>query len=252
MSDPVSRQNSPAEKGGSPVFATTHWSVVLAAGHDSAPGAFEALETLCRTYWYPLYAYVRRRGHSPADSQDLVQGFFAALLEGNYLARADRERGRFRTFLLTSIDNFLHNEHDRATALKRGGGREIVSWEEHIAEGRYALEPAAGLSPEQIYERRWAATLLERVLARLRREFSQAGRGELFDQLKPHLWREDDATSYAQLATSFSTTVAALKVTVHRLRQRYRDLLRDEIAQTVAEPAEIEGEIQYLIRVMSE
>lgn len=233
-------------------FATTHWSVVLAAGKTDSPHATAALEKLCRTYWYPLYAYVRRRGHSPADAQDLTQGFFAALLEGNYLARADRERGRFRTFLLTAIDNFLHNEHDRATALKRGGGREIVSWEEQVAEGRYALEPAAGLSPEQIYERRWAATLLEQVLARLRQEFSLAGRGELFDQFKPHLWREDDATPYAQLATSFSMTVAALKVTVHRLRHRYRDLLRDEIAQTVAEPAEIEGEIQYLIRVMSE
>lgn len=233
-------------------FVTTHWSVVLAASHDSTAGAREALDKLCRTYWYPLYAYVRRRGHSPVDAQDLVQGFFAALLEGNYLARADRERGRFRTFLLTATNNFLHNEHDRATALKRGGGREIVSWEEHIVEGRYALEPAAALSPEQIYERRWAATLLEQVLARLRQESSLAGRGELFDQLKPHLWREDDATPYAQLATSFSMTVAALKVTVHRLRQRYRDLLRDEIAQTVAEPAEIEGEIQYLIRVMSE
>ena len=234
------------------VFATTHWSVVLAAGKTDSPYATAALEKLCRTYWYPLYAYVRRRGHSPADAQDLVQGFFAALLEGNYLARADRERGRFRTFLLTAINNFLYNEHDRATALKRGGGREIVSWEEQVAEGRYALEPAAGLSPEQIYERRWAATLLEQVLARLRQESSLAGRGELFDQLKPHLWREDDATPYAQLATSFSMTVTALKVTVHRLRQRYRDLLRNEIAQTVAEPAEIEGEIQYLIRVMSE
>ncbi len=234
------------------VFATTHWSVVLAAGHDSTPGAAVALESLCRTYWYPLYAYVRRRGHSPVDAQDLTQGFFAALLDGNYLARANRERGRFRTFLLTSINNFLHNENDRATALKRGGGREIVSWEEQAAEGRYALEPAAGLSPEQIYERRWAATLLEQVLARLRQESSLAGRGELFDQLKPHLWREDDATPYAQLAAPFSMTVAALKVTVHRLRRRYRELLRDEIAQTVTEPAEIEGEIQYLLRVMSE
>ena len=233
-------------------FATTHWSVGLAAGKPDSPLATEALEKLCRTYWYPLYAYVRRRGHSPADAQDLTQGFFAALLEGNYLSRADREQGRFRTFLLTAINNFLHNEHDRATALKRGGGREIVSWEEKVAEGRYALEPAAGLSPEQIYERRWAATLLEQVLARLRQESSPAGKEELFDQLKPHLWREDDATPYAQLATSFSMTVAALKVTVHRLRQRYRDLLRDEIAQTVAEQTEIEGEIQYLIRVMSE
>jgi len=233
------------------LFATTHWSVVLAAGEGESAQATEALERLCRTYWYPLYAYVRQRGHQPQDAQDLTQGFFAALLAGNYLARADRERGRFRTFLLTAFDNFLHNEHDRTTALKRGGGREIVSWEEHIAEGRYARELAGGLSPEQIYEKRWAATLLERVLARLRAEFEETERRELFDQLKPHLWGEDDATPYAQLATRLNMTVSAVKVTVHRLRRRYREVLREEIAQTVADPAEIDGEIQYLIRVTS-
>lgn len=233
------------------MFATTHWSVLSAAGGQVGEPQAAALEQLCRAYWYPLYACVRRRGHPPQDAQDLTQGFFAALLAGNYLARADRERGRFRTFLLSAFDNFLHNEHDRATALKRGGGREIVSWEEHTAEGRYAQEPAGGLSPEQIYEKRWAATLLERVLAHLREESMHAARLELFDQLKPHLWGEDEATPYAQLATHFNMTVAAIKVTVHRLRRRYRDVLREEIAQTVADPAEIDGEIQYLMRVMS-
>jgi RNA polymerase sigma-70 factor (ECF subfamily) len=233
------------------LFATTHWSVVLAAGQGDSPQAIEALERLCRTYWYPLYAYVRRRGYQPQDAQDLTQGFFAALLTGKYLGQANRARGRFRTFLLTAFGNFLHNEHDRATALKRGGGREIVSWEAHTAEGRYAQEPAGGLSPEQIYEKRWAATLLERVLARLRDESIDAARRELFDQLKPHLWGEDEATPYAQLATRFNLTVSAIKVTVHRLRRRYREVLREEIAQTVADPAEIDGEIQYLIRVMS-
>ena len=153
--------------------------------------------------------------------------------------------------MLTAFDNYLHNEHDRATALKRGGGCQIISWEEPTAEGRYAQEPAGGLSPEQIYEKRWAATLLERVLARLRDESIDAARRELFDQLKPHLWGEDEATPYAQLATRFNLTVSAIKVTVHRLRRRYRDVLREEIAQTVADPAEIDGEIQYLIRVMS-
>lgn len=224
---------------------------MAAGGQVVEPQAAAALEQLCRTYWYPLYACVRRRGYPPQDAQDLTQGFFAALLAGNYLARADRERGRFRTFLLTAFDNYLHNEHDRATALKRGGGREIVSWEEHIAEGRYAQEPAGGLSPEQIYEKRWAATLLERVLARLREESLHAGRLELFDQLKPHLWGEDEATPYAQLVTRFDLTVSAIKVTVHRLRRRYREVLRDEIAQTVADPAEVDGEIQHLFRVMS-
>jgi RNA polymerase sigma-70 factor (ECF subfamily) len=233
-------------------FNTTHWSVVLAAGHGGSPQAEAALETLCRNYWYPLYAYVRRRGHTPFDAQDLTQGFFAALLAGNYLARADRARGRFRTFLLSSMNNFLHNEHDQATALKRGGGREIVSWEEHTAEGRYAREPASGLSPEEVFEKRWGATLLERVLARLREESGSVERQELFDQLKPHLWGEDDATPYAQLATRFNLSVSALKVTVHRLRRRYRDLLREEIAQTVVDPSEVADEIQHLLRIFHE
>jgi RNA polymerase sigma factor (sigma-70 family) len=233
------------------VFATTHWSVVRAAGQSTDPQASQALEQLCRTYWYPLYACVRRRGYQPQDAQDLTQGFFAALLTGKYLARANRERGRFRTFLLTAFDNFLHNEHDRATALKRGGGRKIVSWEEHTAERRYAQEPAGGLSPEQIYEKRWATTLLERVLARLREESNHAAHLELFDQLKPHLWGEDEATPYAQLATRFNLSVSAIKVAVHRLRRRYREVLREEIAQTVADAAEVDGEIQYLFRVMS-
>jgi RNA polymerase sigma factor (sigma-70 family) len=232
-------------------FATTHWSVVLAAGDRDTPQSAAALEQLCRAYWYPLYACVRRRGHQPQDAQDLTQGFFASLLAGGYLARADRERGRFRTFLLTAFDNFLHNDHDRTTALKRGGGRKIVSWEEHIAEGRYAREPASGLSPEQIYEKRWAATLLEQVLVRLREESAHAVRLELFDQLKSHLWGEDEATPYAQLAPHFNMTVSAIKVTVHRLRQRYRDMLREEIAQTVADAAEVDDEIQYLLRVTS-
>lgn len=248
---PEARDSVALGPGTTGTFATTLWSVVLAAGDPRSSQFTRALEALCRSYWYPLYAYVRRRGHNPQDAQDLTQGFFAALLAGNYLARADRERGRFRTFLLTAFDNFLHNEHDRTTALKRGGGREIVSWEEHIAEGRYAREPAGGLSPEQVYEKRWAATLLERVLARLRAEFEETERRELFDQLKPHLWGEDDATPYAQLATRFNMTVSAVKVTVHRLRRRYREVLREEIAQTVADPAEIDGEIQYLIRVTS-
>lgn len=233
-------------------FHTTHWSVVLAAGRQDSLQATAALETLCRAYWYPLYAYVRRRGHKPQDAQDLTQGFFAALLAGNYLAQADRDRGRFRTFLLSSINNFLHNEHDRATALKRGGGREIVSWEQQTAEDRYALEPAGGLTPEQVFEKRWAATLLEQVLARLRAGFEGAERLALFDQLKPHLWGEDEATPYAELAMRFSLSVPAIKVTVHRLRRRYRDLLRDEIAQTVADPAEVANEIRHLLRVMSE
>jgi RNA polymerase sigma factor (sigma-70 family) len=245
-SDGIEPSSRPPE-----LFATTHWSVILTSGEGDSAQAAEALERLCRTYWYPLYACLRRRGYKPQDAQDLTQGFFAALLTGKYWMHARRERGRFRTFLLAAFDNYLHNEHDRATALKRGGGRDIVSWEEHTAEGRYAQEPAGGLSPEQIYEKRWAATLLEGALARVRAEFDPAERRELFDQLKPHLWGEDEATPYAQLATRFHMTVSAIKVTVHRLRRRYREVLREEIAQTVANAAEIDGEIQYLIQAMS-
>lgn len=232
-------------------FTTTHWSVVLAAGDAQSSRATQALDTLCRTYWYPLYAYVRRRGRSPQDAEDLTQGFFHSLLRGQYLARADRTRGRFRTFLLTAFDNFLHNEHDRASALKRGGDREIISWNGVEAERRYALEPAGGLSPEQMFEKRWAATLLERVLERLRAEFADTDRRALFDRLKPHLWGEDEAARYADLATRFHVSVPALKVTVHRWRRRYRDLLREEIAQTVADPGEVADEIRHLLRVMS-
>ncbi len=226
--------------------------MVLAAGHQNSPQAVEALERLCRTYWYPLYASVRRRGYQPQDAQDLTQGFFAALLAGNCLGVADRERGRFRTFLLTAINNFLHNEHDRVTTLKRGGGCQIVSWEEQTAEARYSQEPVSGLSPDQILEKRWAATLLAQVLARLREEFGDDDRRTLFDQLKPHLWREEETTPYAELAPRLGMTVSALKVTVHRLRGRYRELLRDEIAQTVADQAEVTDEIQHLLRAFSE
>lgn len=248
---PAERDSAEARPRVTGTFATTHWSVVLAAGKGDSTQAADALERLCCTYWYPLYAFVRRRGHSPEDAQDLTQGFFTALLAGHNLARANRDRGRFRTFLLTAFDNFLHNEHDRATALKRGGGCEIVSWEAHIAEGRYAQETARGLSPEQIYEKRWAATLLEQVLARLREECVQAERSELFEQLKPHLWGEDEATPYSRLAIRFGKKVPAIKVTLHRLRRRYREVLREEIAQTVADVAEVDDEIQYLLRVMS-
>lgn len=249
--EPVKPSESDHRTAGG-VFATTHWSVVLAAGQPDSPQAQAALEALCRAYWYPLYAYVRRRGRSPQDAQDLTQGFFLSLLRGQYLTRADRARGRFRTFLLTALENYLHNEHDRALALKRGGDREIVSWDGLEAERRYALEPAGGLSPEQLFEKRWGATLLEQVLARLRAEFDQPERRAVFDQLKPHLWGEDHATPYAELATRFNLSVPAIKVTVHRLRKRYRELLREAIAQTVADPGEIADEIRHLLRVTSE
>jgi len=211
-----------------------------------------ALARLCQSYWYPLYAYVRRRGYSHEDADDLTQGFFAAILAKNYLERADRNRGRFRTFLLSSIENFICNEWDRASAKKRGGGQQIISWGEQDAEGRYRNEPVENFTPERIFEKRWGSTLLGMVLEKLREEFTIGGRVELFEAVKPHIWGEEPAVSYAELAVQLDMTVVAVKVTVHRLRHRYRDLLREEIAQTVADSSEVDDEIRHLIQVMSD
>src|SRR2546427_4406204 len=172
----------------SPQFATTHWSVVLAAGERDSPQASEALEKLCRTYWYPLYVYVRRQGNSPEDAQDLTQIFFSRLLEKNYVAKADRDRGKFRTFLLRSMKNFLVNEWKRAGRLKRGGGVEFISFDANVAEDRYAAEPASESNPDAAYEQRWAVTLIEQVLTALRQEFNAADKARLFEELKGFIW----------------------------------------------------------------
>ncbi|HXT12620.1 MAG TPA: sigma-70 family RNA polymerase sigma factor [Candidatus Angelobacter sp.] len=232
------------------VFATTHWSVVLAAGNDAAPKAQDALEKLCRIYWHPLYAYARRRGHSPADAEDLAQGFFAWLLERKWLARADQERGRFRSFLLTSFSNFLANEWDKARAQKRGGGQ-IVSLQLEEVEVQYAWESAEHFTAEQSFELRWALALLDEVLRRLEAEFAKDGKTELFEALKPCLLGERSAQPYAALAAKLGMTEGSVKVAVHRLRQRYRQLLRDEIANTVSKPDEVEEEMRYLFAVLS-
>jgi len=247
-SDDISSAGNPA--GQRFVFATTHWSVVLAAGQSDVPRAQDALERLCQTYWHPLYAYVRRRGYSPADAEDLTQQFFAWLLERDWLGRADEQRGRFRSFLLTSISHFLANEWDKARAQKRGGGR-IVSLQRDEAETRDAREPADQLDPEQIFEWRWALALLEQVMNRLSTEFAQDGRAELFEALKPCLLGERTKQPYAVLAPKLGMTEGSVKVAVHRLRQRYRQLLRGEIAHTVAKPEEIEEELRYLFAVLA-
>jgi RNA polymerase sigma-70 factor (ECF subfamily) len=231
-------------------FATTHWSVVLTAGRSNTLQAQDALEKLCQTYWYPLYAYVRRRGYSPADAEDLTQKFFAWLLERDWLARANQQRGRFRSFLLTSISNFLANEWDKARTQKRGGGQ-ILSLPYDAAETRCAREPVDNVTPEQSFERRWALTLLDQVMDRLSAEYARAGKGELFGELKPCLLGERAAQPYAALATKVGMTEGSIKVAVHRLRQRYRQLLRDEIANTVAAPEEIEEEMRYLFAVLA-
>jgi RNA polymerase sigma factor (sigma-70 family) len=227
-------------------FLTTHWSVVLNARAPDSKKAQAALETLCTAYWYPLYAYARRLGHSPHDAEDLIQGFFAQCIEKNYLHTADEKKGRFRSFLLVALKRFLANEWDRARTLKRGGDRQIVSLD---AEERYASEPAQSLSPDKLFERRWAMTLLENVLAKLKAEQAAAGREAIFTELQPVLTSR--GTPYAEIADRLGLTEAAVKVAVHRLRQRYRELLEQEIANTVASAEDVAEERRYLLRILS-
>jgi RNA polymerase sigma factor (sigma-70 family) len=237
--------------GVTPVFNTTHWSVVLAAGDTDAPEAQAALARLCQTYWYPLYCCVRRHGRSAEDAQDLTQAFFEKLIARNQISLADRERGRFRTFLLRSLENFLHNEHEKASTQKRGGGRAMISWDAQSAEERYNSEPSTDLSPAELFDRRWASTLIAETLHRLRQELAMTGRAELFDHLEPNLWGDDTSTPYAEIAAALDMTAVAVKVTMHRLRARFRALLRDEIIQTVADPGEVEDELQRLFRILT-
>lgn len=211
----------------------------------------EALEKLCRAYWYPLYAFVRRLGHDSHDAQDLVQSFFAICLEKNYLGGADRNRGRFRTFLLVALKRFLANAYDKAVAQKRGGAQLHIALDGLTAEQRYALEPADHLSPEKLFERGWALALLEQVLDRLESEQRAAGRGAVFEQLKEFLTSQGRGTPYAELAARLESTEAGVKVAIHRLRRRYRELLEEEIAHTVSSPEEIQEERRYLLSVLS-
>jgi RNA polymerase sigma factor (sigma-70 family) len=236
---------------GQPLFATTHWSIILASADEDTPEAAAALERLCSTYWYPLYAYVRREGHNPTDAQDLTQEFFARLLARNSLAQVAPEKGKFRSFLLTSMRHFLSDQRDRARTVKRGGRTEILSLDARQAEGRYQLEPVERLDAEKIFERRWAMTLVEQALARLRDESAAAGRTELFERLRRFVAGESD-TTWGEAGAELGLSEGAMKAAVHRLRERYRVLLRDEIAQTVASPSEIEAEVRYLIRVISQ
>jgi RNA polymerase sigma-70 factor (ECF subfamily) len=237
----------------SPVFATTHWSVVLAAGHDRSDKAASALEELCQTYWYPLYAYLRRKGYSEHDAQDLTQGFISQLLKRRSLEKVQPQKGKFRSFLLSSLNYFLADERDRGLAQKRGGGRELLSLELNEAEGRYTSEVTGhDCSPEKLYERRWAITLLDCVLARLAREFADAGRGELFGQLQPFLVEGSSGKSYREIATETGLSEEAVKKAVQRMRRRYYELFRQEIAQTVATPGEVEEELRHLCNVLSD
>ncbi len=231
------------------VFATTHWSVVLAAGQNDSPQAAEALENLCRTYWYPLYAYIRREGHGAADAQDLTQEFFSRLLARGSLAQVSPEKGKFRSFLLACLRHFLADQRDHARAIKRGGKVELLSLDAQEAENRYRLEPVDRLDAEKIYERRWAMTLLKQALDRLRAESVAAGKAEWFERLRSFLWG-DSPSSSAEAAADLGLTDSAFRGAVYRLRQRYRGLVREEIAHTVSDPSEIEEEIRYLIAVI--
>jgi RNA polymerase sigma-70 factor (ECF subfamily) len=230
-------------------FATTHWSLVLAARDRAEPGADEALAGLCSLYWYPLYAYVRRRGHGADEAHDLTQEFFARLLERDFLAGVDRGKGKFRAFLLAACSHFLANERDRVRAKKRGGGRAILSLSAADAEGRYSAEPADALTPEKLFERRWAMALLQQVMTRLRDEFEAKDKGRLFDRLRGFLVGEKGA-GYRQAADELGLSEGAVKVAVHRLRQRYRELLHAEIGRTVGAPEEVEEEVRALFAAL--
>jgi len=237
------------EAGSAAAFVTTHWSVVLTA-QERSPAADGALEKLCRTYWWPLYGFVRRQGYSPEEAQDLTQGFFALLLERRDFDAVRREKGRLRSYLLVSLKNFLGKAHRRSLALKRGEGRPLVPLDELLARERGDLELASALSANKVYERRWALTLLEQVLAGLEDEYRVAGNGLLFESLNELLAGESDAPSQADIAKKLGMTEHAVKQAFYRLRQRYRELLREEIAHTVAVPADVEDELRHFISVL--
>ena len=230
-------------------FATTHWSLVIEA-RGGSPQAEAALEVLCRRYWYPIYAFLRRRGSPPEDASDLTQGFFAALLEKEYLDDVDRQKGRFRTFLLTAASRFATKDYERQQAQKRGGGRKLLPLDFSQGESRYQHEPVDNWTPEKIFARRWALTVLDAALVRLRSEYEQSGRTALFDAIKVFLTGDSGAPPLAEVARRLSMTEGAVKVAVHRLRERYRQALREEIGQTVAEPADVEDELTALAKAL--
>ncbi len=232
-------------------FTTTHWSVVLAATREPSPRAAEALAELCRTYWYPLYAYVRRKGYEVADAQDLTQGFFARVLEKNYMGAVDRRKGKFRSFLLGSLEHFLAKEWTRAHRLKRGGGQTIIPLDGSDTEQRYRSEPADNWTAERIYERRWALTVLEQAMSALEQEYSASGKQRLFEEIRPFISGEDEDISYSDLSARLEMNEGAVRTAVYRLRQRYGEAVRTEIARLVQRPEEIEEELRHLFAALS-
>jgi RNA polymerase sigma-70 factor (ECF subfamily) len=232
-------------------FHTTHWSQVVRASAEDSPSGQEALAKLCQAYWYPLYAYVRRRGHAPHEAEDLTQSFFARLLEKEYLKQADRDRGRFRTFLLSSLGHFLDNEWDRDKTLKRGGGYSFISWDAQPSEERYREEPFHHLTPEKMYERRWATTVLEAALEELKQAYEARGRGQLFEALQIYLSGDRQAQPQAEVAVRLGLSESALKVAIHRLRRNFGKCLRAQVAHTVSSPDQIDDELRHALASLS-
>ncbi len=235
-------------------FNSTQWSLVLAAAERFTPASENALAKLCAAYWPPLYAYIRRKGYEVSEAQDLTQAFFARLLEKNYLGDAKRERGKFRSFLLASLNHFLSNEWDRKQAQKRGGGVTIIPLEMDSAEGYYRTDRADFLTPEKLFERRWALTVIDLALKRLEEEFTYRGKAQLFDRVKPFLIGAEGEATYRQIASELGMSEGAVKAAVHRLRRRFRELMRAEIAQTILrpdQPAEIDAELRSLLGALS-
>jgi DNA-directed RNA polymerase specialized sigma24 family protein len=248
----TSQRTTPASSAPRDYFATTKWTLVLAAGRRGSPQADMALEELCRVYWYPLYAYVRRHGHSREDAEDLTQAFFARVLEKNCLEGLGSEKGKFRAFLLAALKHFLANEWDRASRQKRGGGVARLSLDWQSADTRYHIDPADRLSPDKLYDRAWAVTLLERVIAQLREESAREGKSKLFEQLKPFLMVGKGAIPYGEAAAALELNEGATRVAVHRLRRRYRELLRKEIGQTLSDSGAVEEEMRALFSAFSD
>ena len=240
----------PYEPAAAASFATTEWSVVLSAKRSTEKDAQIALAALCQRYWFPLYAYVRRRVHDPSEAQDLTQDFFARLIEKNILAHAAPDRGRFRSFLLTAMKNFLANEWNKARAEKRGGHAPVLSLDFESGDSRCTLEPSHDLTAERLFERKWAMTLLDLVLSRLRNEYAADGKTAQFDLLRHFIGGHRSESSYAEVARDLDMNEGAAKVAAHRLRRRYRDLLRKELAQTVADPADVDDEISWLFKAI--
>jgi RNA polymerase sigma factor (sigma-70 family) len=233
------------------LFVTTRWSVVLRAQATAQPSSREALETLCRTYWHPLYVLTRSLGHSPADAQDLTQEFFARLLAKDYLRVVRADKGRFRTFLRVALKRFLANEWDRRRAQKRGGGQPHLPFDTTRAEQQFQSEPAGARPPEHLYDRHWALTLLAAAEARLEREYAAADKTAELRHLKPHLTAGHRTLSYSEIATALHTTEGAARVAVHRLRKRFREIFRETIADTVSAPEELDGEFRYVMEILA-